>query len=86
MIRIADEIFLTMGIENGLTLFPPADRPNLYSKLEGDLSNKVGTDIRILNVQKPYYGPRGWILFDKRLIVSANMIEAKGKVDVVKTS
>lgn len=73
LVTIANEIFLTMGLENCLVLFPPADRPQIYSKLGDDLSRHIGTDIRPIQFSpEPFYGPSVNIMFNNRILVFPN--------------
>ena len=73
LVTIAGEIVLAMGLEDCLIIFPPADRPEIYSKLGNDFSGYIGTDIRQIELRpRPYYGPPVWVMFDNRLMVVPN--------------
>jgi hypothetical protein len=84
LVTISSEIMLTMGIEDSLVLFPPADRPNLYSTLCQDFQGKIGKNFRLLQFSlRPYYGPKVAVLFDNRYLVAPNMIRSMGLYDLV---
>jgi hypothetical protein len=84
LVTISGEIMLTMGIEDSLVLFPPADRPDLYSTLCQDFQGKIGKDFRVLQFSpRPYYGPKVAVLFDNRFVVAPNMIRSVGFFDLV---
>lgn len=77
LITIDDEIWLTMGLENSLVLFPPADRPNIYEKMKMDRPNQIGSDIRrIYFSPKPFYGPSVNVLFENRFLVFPNAVRS----------
>jgi hypothetical protein len=79
LVTISDEIALAMGLENTLVLFPPMDRPELYSKLENDFTGKVGKDIRPLQFwRKPYYGEPVCLAFDNRMLVAPDAAMDEG--------
>lgn len=68
-----------MGIENTFVLFPPMDRPELYSKLGNDFTGKAGKNIRPLQFwQKPYYGEPVCLAFDNRMLVASDAIMDEG--------
>jgi len=70
LITITGEIMLTMGLENCMVFFQPADRPQVYSKLGNDFSGYIGTDIRPLQFwTRPYYGPPVSAMFGERTLV-----------------
>lgn len=67
---IEDEIVLVMGLENVLVLFPPTDRPHLYSKFESYPPTKIGKDLRPVSFSpKPFYGPCVRVLYNDRFLV-----------------
>ncbi len=73
LVTIADEIMLTMGLEDCMIFFPPADRPEVYSKLGNDFTGYIGKDFRPLEFwKKPYYGPPVSVMFDNRVLVAPN--------------
>lgn len=75
LVNIEDEIVLAMGLENSLVLFPPADRPHLYSKFEYYPPTKIGKDLRPVSFSsKPFYGPSVAVLYDDRYLVFPNAI------------
>jgi hypothetical protein len=77
LITIDDEIFLTMGLENSLVLFPPADRPNIYEKINLNRPNQIGTDIRRIQFSpKPFYGPSVYVMFENRFLVFPNAMHS----------
>jgi len=73
LVSIANEILLTMGLENCLVLFPPADRPDICSKLGNEISYYIRRDIRLIHFSpKPFYGPSVSVCYDNRLLVWPN--------------
>lgn len=73
LVTVADEIMLTVGLENCMVFFQPADRPEVYSKLGDDFTGYIGKDFRPLEFwKKPYYGPPVSVMFDNRVLVAPN--------------
>lgn len=73
LITIDEEIYLTMGLENGLVLFPPADRPNIYENIDSRRTGQIGSDIRRLIFPRlPCYGPSVNVMFENRILVFPN--------------
>jgi len=84
LVTISGEIMLTMGIEDSHVVFPPADRPHLYSSLCQDFNGRIGKDLRPLQFSpKPYYGPMVGVFFDNRVIVAPDMMRSKSDYDLV---
>lgn len=73
LITITGEIMLTMGLENCMVFFQPADRLQVYSKLGNDFTGYIGKDIRPIQFwKKPFYGPPVSVMFDNRVLVAPN--------------
>lgn len=75
LVTISDEMVLTMGLESTLVLFPPMDRPELYSELGEDFTGKVGKDVRPLQFwRKQYYGAPICLAFDNRMLIAPDAV------------
>ncbi len=73
MITIENQVFLTMGFDNGLVLLPPADRPNVYKEINLDRNEQIGSDIRrFIFPRVPFYGPSVRVMFENRILVFPN--------------
>lgn len=59
-----------MGLEKFVIFFPPADNPNLYSKLNNAPYNMKLSDIRTINFElSPRYGPPLGVMFEDSVLV-----------------
>lgn len=73
LITVNGEILLTMGLENCLVLFPPADRPDIYHKIDLSRPSQIGSDIRQIHFSStPFYGPSVNIFLENRILVFPN--------------
>lgn len=72
---VAGELCLITGLANRLVFLPPADRPDLYSRLPTDFSDVVMSDYQVLRfyTQHQFGGPLG-VIYHNRIIVSPDIL------------
>jgi hypothetical protein len=80
LVTIDEELLLAMGLENILIIFPPADRPNIYSKLAESTPKRIGKDIRPIQFWKrPFYGPSVYVMYEDRYLVFPNALHSMSR-------
>jgi len=73
LVTLDDEVLLTMGLEDCMVLFPPADRPDIYFKLEKHPPQKLRANFKTIQFSpKPFYGPCVSVMLDNRILVYPN--------------